>query len=329
MLTVRGLVKIYPGPVAALRGVDLDIPKGMFGLLGPNGAGKSTFMNILAGLLEPTAGQVMLNGRDVLADPQSLWPKLGYLPQEFGFYPHLTGAQMLTYLLELKGVQAPGGMKKLVSELLERVNLSFAAKRKVKGYSGGMRQRLGIAQAIAGDPELIIVDEPTAGLDPEERLRFYRILAELGEDRLVLLSTHIVEDVAVLCPRFAVIRGGKLVALTTPTEARGALEGRIYEGAVDAHELDSLRHNHHVIQAILVEGRHRARLYVESGAPPQGFERVKANLEDAYLLLMRDEEAEEVESGEARARMSGNGSGNGAPAGHAVPEPAQSGTPSS
>jgi len=287
MLTVRGLVKIYPGPVAALRGVDLDVPKGMFGLLGPNGAGKSTLMNILAGLLEPTAGEATLNGRDILAHPEQLWPKLGYLPQEFGFYPHLTGAQMLTYLLELKGVTAPGGTKKLVADLLERVNLSFAAKRKVKGYSGGMRQRLGIAQALAGDPELIIVDEPTAGLDPEERLRFYHLLAELAEDRIVVLSTHIVEDVAVLCPRFAVIRGGRLLALTTPAEARGAIEGQVYESAVDADGLATLRDTHAVIQAVLVEGRHRARIHVPQGTPPVGFEPARASLEDAYLLLMR------------------------------------------
>jgi len=300
MLTVRGLVKIYPGPVAALRGVDLDVPKGMFGLLGPNGAGKSTLMNILAGLLEPTAGEATLNGRDILTHPEQLWPKLGYLPQEFGFYPHLTGAQMLQYLLELKGVTAPGGTKKLVTDLLERVNLTFAAKRKVKGYSGGMRQRLGIAQALAGDPELIIVDEPTAGLDPEERLRFYHLLAELAEDRIVVLSTHIVEDVAVLCPRFAVIRGGRLVALTTPAEARGAIEGQVFEGAVDAEGLAVLRATHTVIQAVLVEGRHRARIHVAQGAPPEGFEPARPTLEDAYLLLMRAEGA------------NGNGHGNGA-----------------
>jgi ABC-type multidrug transport system ATPase subunit len=291
MLTVRGLVKIYPGPVAALRGIDLDVPKGMFGLLGPNGAGKSTLMNILAGLLEPTAGEATLNGRDILKHPEQLWPRLGYLPQEFGFYPHLTGEQMLAYLLELKGVTAPGGMRKLVADLLGRVNLSFAAKRKVKGYSGGMRQRLGIAQALAGDPELIIVDEPTAGLDPEERLRFYHLLAELAENRIVVLSTHIVEDVAVLCPRFAVIRGGRLLALTTPAEARRAIEGQVYEGAVDAEGLAVLRATHAVIQAVLVEGRHRARIHVPGGAPPAGFEPARPTLEDAYLLLMRAEGA--------------------------------------
>jgi len=290
MLVVRGLVKIYPGPVTALQGIELEIPKGMFGLLGPNGAGKTTFMNILAGLLEPTSGGATLNGVDILKNPQELWPKLGYLPQEFGFYPHLSGEQMLTYLLELKGVQAPNGMKRLVAELLERVNLSFAAKRKVKGYSGGMRQRLGIAQALAGNPEMVIVDEPTAGLDPEERHRFYRLLAEVAEDRLVLLSTHIVEDVAVLCTRFAVIRAGRLVALTTPSETRSEIEGKIFEAAVTKDELEEVSRSHRVIQAILVEGKNRARIFAANGRAPVGFEAVTPTLEDAYLILMRQHE---------------------------------------
>ena len=287
MLSTRGLTKIYPGPVTALNGIDLDVPPGMFGLLGPNGAGKSTFMKILAGLLEPTSGTVTLDGADILADPESLWPRLGYLPQEFGFYPHLSGEAMLAHLLALKGVEAPGGRKKLVAELLERVNLSFAAKRAVKGYSGGMRQRLGIAQAIAGDPRMIIVDEPTAGLDPEERIRFYHLLSELAVDRIVLLSTHIVEDVAVLCPRFAVIREGRLIALTTPGEARASLNGNMYEGTVEPADLPRLRSERTVTQALLVEGRNRARIYDPSGDPPAGFTRTPVTLEDAYLVLMR------------------------------------------
>ena len=294
MLSVRRLVKIYPGPVAALSGIDLDVPRGMFGLLGPNGAGKSTFMKILAGLLEPTSGEVTLGGEDILAKPEALWGRLGYLPQEFGFFPHLTGEQMLRYLLELKGVSAPGGLKALTGELLEKVNLSFAAKRPVKGYSGGMRQRLGIAQAIAGNPELIIVDEPTAGLDPEERHRFYRLLAELAEQRIVLLSTHIVEDVAVLCPRFAVIKGGRLLAVTTPGDARLAMAGRVFEVAVSGAELSDMSRNHTVLQAVLFEGKNRARLFVSEGGAPAGAEPVVATLEDAYLLLMRQAANAEV-----------------------------------
>ena len=287
MLSTRALTKIYPGPVTALNGVDLDVPAGMFGLLGPNGAGKSTFMKILAGLLEPTAGTVTLDGADILKDPKVLWPKLGYLPQEFGFYPHLSGEAMLSHLLVLKGVEAPGGRRQLVAGLLERVNLTFAAKRAVKGYSGGMRQRLGIAQAIAGDPRLIIVDEPTAGLDPEERLRFYHLLSELATDRIVLLSTHIVEDVAVLCPRFAVIREGRLLAVTTPGDARAAVAGHMFEGTVEVADLPRLRVERTVTQALLVEGRNKARIYEPSGTPPPGFQPVPVTLEDAYLVLMR------------------------------------------
>jgi ABC-type multidrug transport system ATPase subunit len=287
MLSVRNLVKVYPGPVTALQGVSLDIGTGMFGLLGPNGAGKSTFMRILAGVLEPTSGSVTLDGRDVLAEPSSLWSVLGYLPQDFGFFPHLTGQAMLEYLLELKGVTSGKESRNLAASLLERVNLAYAAKRKVKEYSGGMRQRLGIAQAVAGDPRLIIVDEPTAGLDPEERHRFYRILAELAEQRTVLLSTHNVEDVAVLCPRFAVIRNGQVVAETSPTEARRMLAGTIFEGAVAAAELEALQKAGKVTQAVLVEGRNRVRIHEPSRQAPQGFEPAIPTLEDAYFVLMR------------------------------------------
>ena len=287
MLVIRNLTKVYPGPVAALQGVDLEIGQGMFGLLGPNGAGKTTLMRILAGLLEPTAGTVTLNGDDVVGRPEMVWAQLGYLPQEFGFYPHLSGEAMLVHLLKLKGVEAPGGLKKLAAELLDRVNLSFAAKRKVKTYSGGMRQRLGLAQAIAGSPSLIIVDEPTAGLEPEERLRFYRLLAELAENRIVVLSTHIVEDVAVLCSRFAVIRDGRLVAVTSPSAARAAIAGKVWEGAVSGAELEEIQKSRSVTQAILVEGRNRVRIHEPNGSPPAGFEQVPPTLEDAYFVLMK------------------------------------------
>jgi ABC-2 type transport system ATP-binding protein len=299
MLTIRNLVKVYPGPVTALQGIDLDVPPGMFGLLGPNGAGKTTLMRTLAGLLEPTSGRVELDGEDMLARPEALWRRLGYLPQDFGFYPYLTGEKMLSHLLDLKGVEAPGGRKALVAELLERVNLGGAAKHKVRAYSGGMRQRLGIAQAIAGDPRLIIVDEPTAGLDPEERLRFYRLLAELAEERIVLLSTHIVEDVAVLCPRFAVIRRGRLVAQTSPGEALAPLRGKLFEGRVPREQLDEVRRRLRVTQAVLVEGQNRVRVFAPTGEPPPGFEAVPATLEDAYLLLMQDAAAASAASAEA------------------------------
>jgi ABC-2 type transport system ATP-binding protein len=287
MLEIRDLVKVYPGPVTALQGIQLDVPNGMFGLLGPNGAGKSTLMRIVAGLLEPTSGSVTLDGEDILADPARVWDKLGYLPQDFGFFPHLTGRAMLAHLLRLKGIEAPGGMQKLCDGLLERVNLTFAAKRKVREYSGGMRQRLGIAQAIAGDPRILIVDEPTAGLDPEERLRFYHLLADLAQDRIVLLSTHIVEDVAVLCPFLAVIRQGLLVAQTSPREARSAIEGTMFEGHIEHDALERLHTSHTVTQGMLFEGKTRVRIYAPDGDVPPAFAPTTATLEDAYLALMK------------------------------------------
>ncbi len=288
-LSIQGLTKIHPGPVCALRGVSLDIPEGMFGLLGPNGAGKSTLMNIVAGLIEPTAGTVLLDGHDTTRDPMSMRRRLGYLPQDFGFYPDLSGRAMLEFLLKLKGVSGPKGRRALADELLERVNLTSAAKRKVGGYSGGMRQRLGLAQAIAGNPRVLIVDEPTAGLDPEERQRFYRLLAEMSAGRIVLLSTHIVEDVSTLCPRLAVIRSGAVVSDTTPSAARSAIDGTIFEGIVDDAELPAFAAAHKVISAVLVEGRtNRVRVYTGASrsAPPK-FAPSPGTLEDAYLVLMR------------------------------------------
>jgi len=289
MLSIQNLVKVYPGAVTALQGINLEVNQGMFGLLGPNGAGKTTLMRIIAGLLEPTSGTVRLNGVDIVERPAEVWKQLGYLPQEFGMYPHLSGERMLDHLLRLKGVEALGkSRRQLTGELLERVNLAHAARRKVKGYSGGMLQRLGIAQAIAGDARLIIVDEPTAGLDPEERLRLYRLLAELATDRIVLLSTHIVEDVAVLCSRFAVIRSGRLVAHTTPAEARASIQGKIFEAEVSAEELERLRRERRVTRAILVEGRNHVRIFEPGGDAPAGFIEAVPSLEDAYLMLMRD-----------------------------------------
>ncbi|BDI30353.1 multidrug ABC transporter ATP-binding protein [Capsulimonas corticalis] len=286
MLIIRDLVKVYPGGVTALHGVSLEIPHGMFGLLGPNGAGKSSLMRILAGVLEATSGTVALDDLDVLKRPDRLWPQLGFLPQEFGFYPHLTGAAMLDFLLKMKGVESYLTRKELTSELLARVNLTGAAHQRVKEYSGGMRQRLGIAQAIAGNPRLLIVDEPTAGLDPEERQRFYRILTELAADRTVLLSTHIVEDVAVLCPRFAIIRQGRVVAQTTPQDARAMVNGMVFAGRVEAAWMDEFRRQFLVLQETVVEGVYHVRVLAALGAGPAGFPPSPPTLEDAYLALI-------------------------------------------
>ena len=205
-IRTEGLVRRF-GDATAVAGVDLEVAPGeIYGFLGPNGAGKSTLMSIVAGLVEPTAGTVLLDGTDIVANPGYVRARLGFLPQDFGFYPELSGRAMLEFLLKLKGISGPRGRRAMADELLERVNLAEASKRKVGGYSGGMRQRLGLAQAIAGDPRILIVDEPTAGLDPEERQRFYRLLAELSQGRVVLLSTHIVDDVATLCPRLEIGR---------------------------------------------------------------------------------------------------------------------------
>jgi ABC-2 type transport system ATP-binding protein len=286
MLQIQQLTKVYPGSIAALSEVSLDITPGMFGLLGPNGAGKSTLMKVLSGLLAPTSGQVRLDGIDVIERPAYVKERLGYLPQDFGFYPHLSGRKMLEFFLELKGVRAKKPTRDLANALLEEVNLSYAADRKVGTYSGGMRQRLGLAQAIAGDPRLVIVDEPTAGLDPHERQRIYRLLSELGKSRIVILSTHLVEDVAVLCPRFAVLRAGRVVRRTSPSEARRELDGRIFEGSVSEDELRETYAHYNVTQAFLSEGKMHVRVHVSDGDPPGGFSPVPATLEDAFFLMM-------------------------------------------
>lgn len=294
MIEIRDLVKVYPGPVPALQGISLDLPSGMFGLLGPNGSGKTTFMRILAGLLEPTSGRILWDGEEVTGHPERVWPRLGLLPQDFGFYPNLTGREMLTYLLRLKGVEGPSGLDDLSAALLERVNLTDAADRRTGAYSGGMKRRLGIAQAIAGDPALLIVDEPTAGLDPEERMRLASLLTDLAQDRTVVLSTHIVDDVATLCPRLAFIRSGRLLASTSPSRARAVLRGRLVEGSVAPgaqHDFTRLAEESRgritVTRTFLREGRSLVRCFVRDGPPPEDFASVEPNLEDAYVLLMR------------------------------------------
>jgi ABC-2 type transport system ATP-binding protein len=288
MLQIQALTKVYPGPIAALTDVSLEIPTGMFGLLGPNGAGKSTLMKIITGLLEPTSGSVYLDSIDIQQKPDYLRSRLGYLPQDFGFYPHLSGRKMLEFLLEMKGI----GTRKLVREhaeqLLHQVNLTQAAERKVSTYSGGMRQRLGFAQAIAGDPRLIVVDEPTAGLDPQERQRMYRLLSELANQRIVILSTHLVEDVSVLCPQFALLRAGRVVQITSPSKARESLQGHIFEGQLSGQALSEMYESHTVTQAFLVEGKMHVRLYLVDQDPPSGFTQANPTLEDAFVLMMSE-----------------------------------------
>ena len=287
MLSIRGLNKTYANGVQALRDVSLEVAPGMFGLLGPNGAGKTTLMKILATLLDADAGAVEVGGLDFVRRKAEARRVLGYLPQEFGLYPTLTAEQTLDYFARLKGVADGRERARLIDALLERVNLSDARRQPVGGFSGGMRQRLGIAQALIGRPRLIIVDEPTAGLDPEERHRFHNLLSEIaGDETVVLLSTHIVSDVSTLCGTMAVIRRGEIVAFDTPRSALGRLAGAVWEAAVAREEAAALKRRHKVLSTSLFEGRVRVRVLAREGSPGEGFAPVTPTLEDYYFGLV-------------------------------------------
>ncbi len=280
-LSLRNLSKRYANGVQALDSVSLTIEPGMFGLLGPNGAGKSTLMRTLATLQEADGGSAMLDDIDVLRDKDRVRRLLGYLPQEFGVYPKVTAVEMLDHFARLKGLTDAKTRKATVDALLERTNLSAVRKRKLGGFSGGMRQRFGIAQALLGNPKLIIVDEPTAGLDPEERVRFHNLLADIGHDVIVILSTHIVDDVEDLCPRFAVISKGRVLLTGEPREAVARLEGRIWRRVVEREALASVQASLPVISTRLQSGRTVVRVYAD--AAPAGFEAVAPDLEDVYF----------------------------------------------
>jgi ABC-2 type transport system ATP-binding protein len=287
MLEIRGLTKTYPGGIQALKGVSLEVSPGVFGLLGPNGAGKTTLMKILATLLEPDEGRVTVGGVDFVGRKKAARRMLGYLPQEFGLYPSLTAEQTLAYFARLKGVADARERSLLVAALLERVNLSDARRQPVGGFSGGMRQRLGIAQALIGQPRLIIVDEPTAGLDPEERHRFHNLLSEIaGDETVVLLSTHIVSDVSTLCGTMAVIRRGEIVAFDTPRAALAGLAGAVWEAAVPREEVAALKGRHGVLSTSLFEGRVRVRVLSRAGRPGAEFGPAAPTLEDYYFSLV-------------------------------------------
>ena len=285
MLIVENLTHVYGNGVRALDEIDLIIPNGMFGLLGPNGAGKSTLMRIVATLQSPTSGHVRFNEIDVLKDPDALRRTLGYLPQDFGVYPRVSAYDMLDHLAILKGLSNAKERKAVVEALLDQVNLWTVRRKALAGFSGGMRQRFGIAQALIGDPQLIIVDEPTAGLDPEERNRFLNLLAEIGENVVVILSTHIVEDVADLCPAMAVICDGRIVRQGAPAELVRSLEGRIWRKTVGKAELDAYRANHEVISTRLYAGRTVIHVLADSD-PGDGFAPVEGGLEDLYFSTL-------------------------------------------
>lgn len=281
-LIITGLSKTYGNGVKALDNVSLTIPKGMFGLLGPNGAGKSSLMRILATLQEADSGTAMLGNIDVLRQKDEVRKTLGYLPQEFGVYPRVNAYEMLDHIALLKGVTNAGERKNLVEALLHKVNLWEHRKRRLSGYSGGMKQRFGIAQALIGEPKLIIVDEPTAGLDPGERNRFYNLLTEIGENVVVILSTHIVQDVRELCRNMAIINKGKLLFAGAPDDALRAIKGRVWEKTIDKNELERYANGGQMISNKLIGGRPVIRL-LSDAAPGDGFTSSEPGLEDVFF----------------------------------------------
>ena len=286
-LRIDDVSKTYPGGVRALSGVSLTVPTGMFGLLGPNGAGKSTLMRTIATLQEPDAGAVTLGELDVLRQPQEVRKVLGYLPQDFGVYPKVTAEAMLDHLAVLKGLTSRGERREAVETLLHQTNLWEARKRKLGGFSGGMRQRFGIAQALIGSPRLVIVDEPTAGLDPAERMRFLNLLAEIGESVVVILSTHIVEDVSDLCRRMAILDRGRVLFEGEPRTAVASLEGKVWTRTIDRDGLAAEQAERRVISTHLSEGRTVVHVRSDERPGPE-YAPVEPDLKDVYFTTLGD-----------------------------------------
>jgi ABC-type multidrug transport system ATPase subunit len=285
MLELNDLCHVYANGTRALDHVTLSVPRGMYGLLGPNGAGKSTLMRTIATLQAPSEGSIRFGEIDVIAEPEKLRRTLGYLPQDFGVYPRVSAYDMLDHMAVLKGVASAADRKTTVEALLQQVNLWDVRKKALAGFSGGMRQRFGIAQALIGNPELIIVDEPTAGLDPEERNRFLNLLAEIGENVVVILSTHIVEDVSDLCPRMAVMAAGRIQLEGAPGELIASARGRIWMKVVERAELDAVRERHEVISTRLFAGRTVVHILSDQD-PGDGFAPVEGGLEDVYFSTL-------------------------------------------
>lgn len=285
-LNVAGVSKTYKNGVKALENVSLTIPLGMYGLLGPNGAGKSTLMRTLATLQEPDAGSIHLGDIDVLKEKDAVRRCLGYLPQEFGVYPRISAEDMLSHLALLKGVTNSGERREAVKAILERCNLYEVRKKALTSFSGGMRQRFGIAQALMGNPRLLIVDEPTAGLDPGERNRFYNLLAEVGEQVIVILSTHIVEDVMDLCTKMAIIHQGKVLYEGEPQAAITELEGRIWKRSIEKSQLGDYEKSHRIVSNKLVGGRPFLHVF-DDQAPGDGFLPTEPDLEDVFFTKIR------------------------------------------
>jgi ABC-type multidrug transport system ATPase subunit len=284
-LQIRDVSKTYPNGVQALKDVSLTIPAGMYGLLGPNGAGKSTLMRILATLQEPDTGTIRLGELDVVRQKDAVRQTLGYLPQEFGVYPKVSAEQLLDHFAILKGIPEKKARREVVEALLRQTNLWEVRKQKLGGYSGGMRQRFGVALALLGNPRLLIVDEPTAGLDPAERVRFLNLLSALGENSAVILSTHIVEDVSELCTRMAIIDRGEILLEAEPLGAIEAMTGRIWRSVIDKGELARVERDHAVISTKLLGGRTVVHVYADA-APGPGFEPAEPDLKDVYFSTM-------------------------------------------
>jgi ABC-type multidrug transport system ATPase subunit len=285
MLELANVTHVYPNGTRALDDVSLSIPKGMFGLLGPNGAGKSTLMRTIATLQAPTSGTIRFGEIDVIASPERLRERLGYLPQDFGVYPRVSAYAMLDHMAVLKGIASARERKETVETLLNQTNLWNVRNRAIAGFSGGMRQRFGIAQALIGNPELIIVDEPTAGLDPEERNRFLNLLAEIGENVVVILSTHIVEDVADLCPRMAVLAAGRIQLEGAPLDLIERTRGQVWAKTVPREALEEVRARHEVISTRLFAGRTVVHISAD-GDPGDGFAPAPGGLEDVYFATL-------------------------------------------
>ena len=285
MLQLSGVTHVYSNGTRALDDVSLAIPTGMFGLLGPNGAGKSTLMRTVATLQTPTAGTIMFGDIDVIAQPERLRETLGYLPQDFGVYPRVSAYAMLDHMCVLKGIASAGERRATVETLLNQTNLWSVRSKAIAGFSGGMRQRFGIAQALIGNPRLIIVDEPTAGLDPEERNRFLNLLAEIGENVVVILSTHIVEDVADLCPRMAVLAAGRIQLEGAPLELIERARGTVWAKTIRREELEAVKSSREVISTRLFAGRTIIHVLSDSD-PGAGFAAVEGGLEDVYFATL-------------------------------------------
>jgi len=288
-LEIRGISKRYPNGVQALNNLSLSIGNNMFGLLGPNGAGKSTLMRTIATLQDPDSGQILLNGMDVVANKDAVRRQLGYLPQEFGVYPRISALDMLHHLAVMKGISKSSERKEIVDALLRQTNLWDVRKKALSTYSGGMKQRFGIAQALLANPKLIIVDEPTAGLDPAERNRFLNLLSSLARDVIVILSTHIVEDVRELCPRMAIISNGEVVLEGAPEETLERLQNSIWSIVVKTEEeFAAVSAQFKVVSTKLLGGAHELRIHSET-APGEGFRQVDPELEDVYFLTLNSQ----------------------------------------